>query len=107
MIPPSKYHSQWTVYKGIKYASKREAKHAAELDLLVRAGQIKSWRRQVGLPLIVNGKRITFYVIDFEVQHLDGTTEFQEVKGFSTDLFKIKYALFRALYPDTLIKIIR
>jgi hypothetical protein len=103
----SKYHSQWTEYKGVKYQSKREARYAADLDLLVKAKEIKGWRRQVSFDLIVNSVNICKYVVDFEVEFANGQKEFHEVKGFSTDLFRLKFALFQALYPNQVIKIIR
>lgn len=103
----SKYGSKWTDYKGIKYASKREAGYAAELDLLIKSTLIRSWRRQIPFRLFVNHVKITKYVIDFEVQLNDGTIEYHEVKGHPTPEWKIKHALFKALYPNHVIKVIR
>jgi hypothetical protein len=103
----SKFHSQWTEYKGVKYASKREAAYAAELDLLIKAKQIKNWRRQVRFPLIVNEIPVSTYVVDFEVILPNGLCELHETKGYKTDVFKLKFALFKALYPDRVIKIIK
>ena len=42
-----KYNAQKTMYNGITYDSKKEAKRAAELDLLVKSGAIKWLERQV------------------------------------------------------------
>ncbi len=95
-----KYRNKWTEYGGVKYASKREAKYAAELDLLVRAKEITSWRRQVRVPLIVGGRKITTYVLDFEIKHLSGEFEYIEVKGWPTPEWILKWKLFDALWPN-------
>jgi Protein of unknown function (DUF1064) len=95
----NKFRNIWTEYAGVKYASKREARYAAELDLRVKAGEIASWRRQVKIPLRINGRKITNYVIDFEVRHHSGVLEYIEVKGFQTAEWRLKWALFDALWP--------
>ncbi len=84
-----------------------EAAYAQELDMRVYAKDIKSWERQVRIPLVVNKIKIGTYIIDFVITHLDGEKEYVEIKGFSTDTFKLKWKLATALYPDhkwTLIK---
>ncbi len=95
----SKFRNIWTEYRGIKYASKREARYAAELDLRVKTGDIASWRRQVRIPLVVNGRRIATYIVDFEIKHLSGQLEYVEVKGFQTAEWRLKWKLFDALWP--------
>ena len=47
----SKYRAKKTAYKGAIYDSAKEAKRAAELELLQRAGKIKNLRRQVKFTL--------------------------------------------------------
>ncbi len=59
----SKYHNQRTVYNGVTYHSAKEASKAAELDMLVKAGEIDYWLRQV--PFIVGYDPMTIYVADF------------------------------------------
>lgn len=87
-------------YNGQNYDSGFEAGYAAELDLRQRAKQIKSWERQVKIPLDVNGYHIANYYIDFVVYHLDGTIEYVETKGLASDVWKMKWKLFEALYGD-------
>ncbi len=105
--PVNKYRNRWTEYGGVKYQSKREAAFAAELDLAFRLKQIKGWRRQVEIPLTVNGKRICKLVIDFEVCYPDGTIELVEIKGRETRDWRIKWRLFEALYPETRRRIVK
>ena len=59
-------------YNGFKYDSGFEANYAWELDMRVKAKDIKSYERQVNLDLIVNGYRVCQYRIDFIVHHNDG-----------------------------------
>jgi hypothetical protein len=80
-----KYRNVPTEYGGRKYASKAEAARAAELDLLLRAGQIRAWQPQVLFRL---GSDENCYRPDFLVWHLDGSTHAEDVKGKSTPKFE-------------------
>jgi len=86
----NKYGAKSCVYNGIIYHSKKEAGYAQELDLRIKAGEIKSWRRQVKQDLCVNGHHITNYFVDFEITHNDDSIELIEVKGFETMEWKMK-----------------
>ena len=96
----NKYHSITNQYNGITYHSKLESAYAQELDIRVKAGDIKSWDRQVKLDLKVNGQHICNYYIDFVIHHNDGTKEFIEVKGFETEVWRLKWKLFEAVFDD-------
>lgn len=89
-----------SMYNGNRYDSGFEANFARELDLRVKAKDIKSWERQVQIPLIVNSYLVCNYRIDFVVYHNDGTREFIETKGYAFDTWKLKWKLFEALYSD-------
>ena len=97
-------------YNKSLYDSKFEAGYAAELDLRLKAKQIKGWERQIKIPLDVNGYHITNYYIDFVVYHLDGITEYVEAKGYMTEVWKMKWKIFEALYsekPDVKLTIVQ
>ncbi len=96
----NKYHAKSTIYNDVVYHSKFEAAYAESLDVLQKAGDIKSWNRQVKLDLQVNGKHITNYYIDFIVHHNDGTREFVECKGFETDVWRMKWRIFESTFKD-------
>jgi len=96
----NKYGAKSTQVDGVTYHSKFEAGYADELRLRLMAKDIKSWERQVKLDLKVNGVHITNYYIDFIVTHNDDSREFVEVKGFETDLWKIKWKLLEATFDD-------
>jgi hypothetical protein len=93
-------------YNGVVYHSKAEAKRAFELDCMKAARQITGWKRQRGFPLLVNGVFICTYYADFQVW--GETTDWaEEIKGHETEVYKLKLKLFRALYPDVELRIIK
>ncbi len=87
-------------YNGRIFDSRAEAGYAAQLDLLVRVGKVRSWTPQVTIELPVNGKKICSMRVDFRVYYPDGHDEWHEVKGFETREWEIKRNLFRALWPE-------
>lgn len=91
-------YSYYNVKKQGKNDSKFEAGLARDLELRVKAGDIKSFKEQVKIPLIVNNLVVCDYKIDFVVEHNDGTIEYIEAKGYATDVWKLKWKLFEALY---------
>ena len=105
-----KYHAKRTVYDGVRYDSKREAQHAAKLDLLRKAkpfgSRVVDLLRQARYPLRVNDVLVCTYVADFWVKFGDGRVELHEVKGYETREWKLKRKLFEALYPDVVLKVI-
>ena len=94
----NKYGAKSTEYGGVIYHSKFEAAYAEELDLRVMAKDIKSWERQVRIDLKVYGQHICNYYIDFVITHNDDSLEYIEVKGFQTDLWRMKWKMFCAIY---------
>lgn len=94
----SKYYAQSTRYNDRLYHSKFEASYARDLDLLIKAKEIKSWEPQVRISLDVNGYHICNYVVDFRVITKDDTVQLHEVKGFETDMFRMKRKLLEATY---------
>jgi len=96
----SKYNNKTSVYNGYPYDSAKEANYAKDLDLLILAKEIKGYSRQKKISLDVNGQHIANYYMDFEVEENDGSISWHEVKGFETDVWKLKWKLAKALYPD-------
>jgi len=110
----NKYRSKSTEYNGIVYHSKLEASYAQELDLRMKANDIKNWERQVKLELQINGKHITNYYIDFVITHNNGEKEYVECKGMELPLWKLKWAILEAVFdtdfrenPDDKLTIIK
>jgi hypothetical protein len=101
----SKYNN--AKYNG--YDSKKEAKRAAELKLLEKAGEITSLQEQVPYELIpsqyriVNGKRRCIeramkYIADFQYVDKDGNTVVEDAKGYRTEVYRIKKKLMLYFY---------
>lgn len=93
-----KYGAVRTEYGGRRYASKLEARCAAELDLRRRAGEIVSWEPQVPVDIMVDGEKVCRYIVDFRAVMPDGSVEWIEAKGMWTDAAKLKAKLFKAAY---------
>lgn len=96
----NKYHAHSTQYEGQTYHSKLEAAYAQELDLRVKAKDIKGWDRQVRLDLKVNGMHICNYYIDFIAYNNDGSKEYIEVKGFETEVWRMKWKILEATFDE-------
>lgn len=92
----SKYGAKTQQYEGRTYHSKKEAGYAASLDLLKKAGEIQGWEPQVKVSLDVNGRHICNYYCDFKVTMKDGSIELHEVKGFCTEVYRLKRLLLEA-----------
>jgi hypothetical protein len=99
-MKPTKYKSVSDVYNGYKYDSKLEASYAMQLDWLIKAKEIEKVKRQFKIDLTIAGVHICNYFIDFKVFYVDGHIEYHEVKGFETDVWRIKWKLSQAIYPE-------
>jgi hypothetical protein len=98
----NKFNARSTFYGGVRYHSKLEASYAQYLDWLIQdeSTGLIDWDRQFKLPLVVNGNFIFNYYIDFVEKYQDGGRIFTEVKGAETGLWKAKWSLMCALWPD-------
>lgn len=93
----SKYAAQRVEIDGKKFASKAEAKRYLELRLQVSAKAITNLREQVTIRCVVNGIKVCDYRADFAYcQVSDGKEVYEDVKGFDTDVYKLKKKLVAA-----------
>lgn len=97
----TKYRANKKEYNGRIYHSKLEAENALWLDVMLSDRKIKEIKPQHKIILDVNGKHITTHIVDFLVTLNDGRKKFVEIKGFPTDVWKIKAKLTQALFPKT------
>lgn len=106
-----KYGNEPRMVDGIRYDSHLEARIASELDLRMKAGELKDIERQVTVDLYAHGEHICKYRVDFKITHADGMVEWIEVKGFETPEWRLKWKLFEAQmavrHPDNKLTIIR
>lgn len=91
----SKYGNSAAHVDGIRFDSRSEARYYEQLKLRVAAGAVSYFLRQV--PLHMRGG--TRYVVDFLEVHADGSLHYVDVKGFSTQIFKLKRREIEATYP--------
>ncbi|EEI83531.1 DUF1064 domain-containing protein [Anaerococcus tetradius] len=110
----NKYKNKKTIVDGIPFDSLKEARRYQELKLLVRGGVIKDLELQPVFELvpsqIYRGKtmRKVSYIADFMYKDIKrDVTVVEDVKGFKTDVYKIKMKLFLYKYPDYEFKEIR
>ena len=98
----SKYHNKKTEYDGVTFMSRKEANYASLLDTLKFAkgtsDKVLSYEKQVPYPIELNGKKICKYLADFKVTYCDGRIEIIDVKGFKTDIYRLKKKLVEAQY---------
>ncbi len=105
----NKYGNIRSVYKGRVFHSKREAEFARTLDMMRRATdpeqRVREIEYQPKYPLVVNGKKICTYIGDFNVTYESGKRTLFDVKGFKTDIYKMKKKLVEALYPVEIVEV--
>ncbi len=104
----SKYRNKKVTIDGDTFDSKAEARYYSELKLRERAGDILFFRLQPRYRLQdavekhgVKHRAID-YVADFEIHHKDGSIEVVDVKGFKTEVFRIKEKMFHKKFPHKL-----
>lgn len=103
----NKYHNKKVILDNIKFDSKREKNRYMELKILEEAGLIKELELQKRFELQPsfkkNGKayRKIEYIADFCYfdNHL-GKYICEDVKGFKTDVYKLKKKMFEYVYKD-------
>lgn len=97
----TKYNNKKTVIDNMVFDSKKEANRYLELKLLLKAKQISDLKRQITYVLVPKqgGERAVKYIADF-VYTENGKTVVEDVKGFRTDVYKIKRKLFKQIYSQ-------
>lgn len=107
-----KYHNKEIVVNGIRFQSQKEANRYYVLLLLQKAGYIKNLVLQPRYILQdtfkKNGKtyRKIEYIADFEYVE-NGKIIVEDVKGYETEVFKIKHKLFEYKYPELELKVVK
>lgn len=97
----NKYKNRKTTVDGIEFDSLKEARRYQELKLLARGGVIKDLELQPVFELIPKQKhdgktiRKANYIADFKYTDIQrGITVVEDVKGFKTDVYKLKRRCF-------------
>ena len=99
----SKYKNKITTVDNIKFHSQKEAQRYLELKQLRQAKFISDLELQPSFKLSVNDKFICSYRADFAYfDHKIGHVIYEDVKGFKTQVYKLKKKLTEALYNITI-----
>lgn len=92
---------------GHNHDSCMEAGYCDQLSMLKTMKEIRDFKTQVSYSFDINGAHICNHIVDFLVEDKDGHLEVHEVKGFANEVWRIKFKLFEALYPEIPYRIIR
>jgi hypothetical protein len=102
-----KYRNNPTIVDGVRFDSKGEAERWQELQFCEKSGEIKNLRRQVRVPLPVNGVKVATLVLDFMYDELgsDGKVHAraEDFKGMILPMFRLKAKMYKAIYGDDII----
>ena len=101
MKKQNKYRNIPTVVDGIKFASKKEAKRYNELKLLKEFGEVEEFELQKSYKLAGRYR----YVCDFFVKWSNGVNAVEDVKGFKTQVYKLKKAWMKDKYNIDIVEI--
>ncbi len=106
----SKYNNRKVTVDGRTFDSAMEADYYLTLKQKVEDGILKSFICQPKFKIcdeyVRNGKKIkaAFYVLDFQEFYVDGRVEYVDVKGFETDIAKLKRKLLESKHPNIRVK---
>lgn len=96
-----KFSAKMTECDGIKFPSKKEATYYKQLKFLQKSGEVLFFLRQVPFDLPGGIK----YRLDFMEFHRNGDVILTEVKGYHTEMGKLKIKQVEDLY-NVLIRIV-
>jgi hypothetical protein len=97
----NKYGAKKTEFNGRVYDSKHEAGVAADINLLLKSGDVVKVEAQRTFNLYgKNGNRICTHRPDFVLTFKDGHQEVWEAKGMATSTWQLKLKLFVDNYPE-------
>jgi hypothetical protein len=95
----NKYRNTKTEVDGIKFDSKKEANRYKELKLLLKAGHIGLFQRQVRYELNEGGTHSLAYIADFVYFDVaTGKTIVEDTKGYRTKEYLKKKRLMQKLH---------
>ena len=105
----NKYYNRKTMVDGIQFDSKAEANRYKELKLLHDNGYIEDLILQPIFELQPsfrrNGKTIRAITYKADFGYFEGNNYIvEDVKGYCTDVYKIKRKMLQYLYPQIIFK---
>lgn len=103
----SKYKSRQIIVDGIKFPSQKEADFYCNLKILLRAGEISGFCRQARFVVTEGNEQNSCveYITDFVIFYPNGTYRIVDVKGYKTEVFKLKMKSFSEKYPNLTVEL--
>lgn len=98
----NKYGAVRTKVDGISFASQLEARAYIYLKLLLENNIITKLEQQVKYPIVIKGKKIFSYLLDFRATLPNGEYFYIEVKGKMLPIAKLKLKAVTAEYGITI-----
>ena len=102
-----KYNARMVSLDGFTFDSSMEAQRYAELKILEKAGEIRDLKIHPEYVLEPsfkkNGKTYRKIVYEADFSYTDANTEeeiVEDVKGYKTDVYRLKRRLFEARFPN-------
>lgn len=77
-----------------------EASYCDRLLSMKMSKEIIDYEVQKAFDLKINNIIVCRHIVDFVVITKEGHGECHEVKGFQTDVWKLKHRMFNAMYPS-------
>lgn len=101
----SKFRNKKTVIDGITFDSIKESERFKQLKILSFAGKIFNLEVHPRVPLIVNGKKIGYYIGDFRYIDSRGKVILEDVKSpvTKTAVYQLKKKILAAQSPPIVI----
>jgi len=81
------------------FDSSGEYRRWKELQLLERGGVIRGLSRQLTVPLLVNGIRVSHLRVDFAYFE-DQSRVYEDYKGLQSDDWALRWKLAKAIFPN-------
>ena len=106
-----KYNNKISYVDGKCMRSRKEAKYYLDCKVRKAKGEIKDFQFQVrfSIPPLPKckekGIRPGAYVLDFIITHNDGIIEYVDVKGYKTDVYKLKKKLMKFFYNIDIVEV--
>lgn len=91
---------------GVRFHSIKEANRFIELQYLEKANEISELKRQIRFDLKVNENKVCAIIVDHTYLNKDKVQVIEDVKGYATDVWKLKWKLIKALYPNYIYEVV-
>jgi hypothetical protein len=107
----TKYSNVKVIIDGIKIDSKKEGAHYYKLKDQLAAGKISNLTLQpkfdIAQSVILDGtkRRIRYYIADFSYIDSAGKLVVEDVKGFKTEMYKLKRHLVKEIHGIEVVEI--